>query len=279
MFDTVESLNHSLIQHGQLNKRIYLMDLDKRDHPQIFSLLDKLAEKKDYSKIFAKIPKWAVYEAKKNEYEVEAKIPGFFSNKIDGYFLGKFLDHSRSQIDETTAEKIKKVHLSFQKYKKNLQEQKNANETNIRRLFDQDAEKLAKLYASVFETYPFPIYKADYLKKMMKQHVHYYGVLENDELVSASAAEMNPSYSNVEMTDFATLPEKRGNNYALSLLHHMEYEMKKEKMKTAFTIARAISFGMNITFAKADYTFAGLLKNNTAIAGSLENMNVLFKKI
>ena len=45
MSDIVEILRHSLIQHGSLNNRIYLMSLDKRDHPMIFSLLDKIAKK------------------------------------------------------------------------------------------------------------------------------------------------------------------------------------------------------------------------------------------
>lgn len=81
------------------------------------------------------------------------------------------------------------------------------------------------------------------------------------------------------MTDFATIPEERGNNYALYLLQNMEKEMIKKNIHTAFTISRAVSYGMNITFAKAGYTYAGLLKNNTAIAGNLESMNVLHKKI
>ena len=279
MFDTVEMLNHSLIQHGSLNNRIYLMDLEKQDFPLIFSLLDDLAKKRGYTKIFAKVPMWAVGKAQNEGFEVEAKIPRFFNNEIDGFFLGKFIDDSRGYLNKENIERIKKVHQSMRKY--DLRKTSNVKkiEPKIKRLCKDNAKALAKLYDTVFETYPFPIFKADYLKEMMHEDVQYYGIFEEKKLIAASAAEMNLEHSYVEMTDFATLPDRRGNNYSLALLLHMEKEMKNEKMKTAFTIARAVSFGMNITFAKAGYTHAGLLKNNTAIAGSLESMNVLFKKI
>ena len=81
------------------------------------------------------------------------------------------------------------------------------------------------------------------------------------------------------MTDFATFADYRGNDFALILLSFMEEKMQKEGMKTSYTIARAKSYGMNLTFAKRNYNFAGLLINNTNISGSIENMNVLYKKI
>ncbi|HMA82682.1 MAG TPA: putative beta-lysine N-acetyltransferase [Candidatus Thermoplasmatota archaeon] len=279
MFDTVESLNHSLIQHGPLNNRIYLMSLEKRDFPQIFSLLDNIAEKNGYTKIFAKVPSWAVNKAKNEGFEVEAEIPGFFNNEIDGFFLGKFLNHSRKNIHKTNLERIKEIHQVMHDYSTEYTSKIETKEPVIEQLCSNDANALAKLYGSVFETYPFPIFDADYLKRMMHENVRYYGIFEDEKLIAASAAEMDPVHLNVEMTDFATLPEGRGNSYALSLLLHMEKEMKNQKIRTAFTIARAVSFGMNITFAKARYSNAGLLKNNTAIAGSLESMNVLFKKL
>ena len=53
--------------------------------------------------------------------------------------------------------------------------------------------------------------------------------------------------------------------------------MKDKDIITAYTIARAISFGMNITFAKNGYKYSGTLKNNTNISGKLESMNVWYK--
>jgi putative beta-lysine N-acetyltransferase len=81
------------------------------------------------------------------------------------------------------------------------------------------------------------------------------------------------------MTDFATLPEARGKGLAGVLLSEMEKNMQRERIATAYTIARARSFGMNVVFARAGYTFAGTLVNNTNIAGGLESMNVWYKQL
>jgi putative beta-lysine N-acetyltransferase len=81
------------------------------------------------------------------------------------------------------------------------------------------------------------------------------------------------------MTDFATLPHFRGKGLATALLVDMENEMKNQKIRTLFTIARALSPGMNITFARCGYKYSGTLINNTQIFGHIESMNVWYKHI
>jgi putative beta-lysine N-acetyltransferase len=81
------------------------------------------------------------------------------------------------------------------------------------------------------------------------------------------------------MTDFATLPEQRGRGLANRLLAELEQVAAAEGIRTAYTIARAYSFGMNITFAKNGYQYAGTLTRNTQISGELESMNVWFKPL
>lgn len=88
---------------------------------------------------------------------------------------------------------------------------------------------------------------------------------------------MDIEASNIEMTDFATLPEYRGNGLALYLLQKMEHEMRKRNMRIAYTIARAVSCGINIIFAKRRYKYSGTLLNNTNISGNFESMNVWYK--
>jgi len=53
----------------------------------------------------------------------------------------------------------------------------------------------------------------------------------------------------------------------------------KHAQEIAETIARAMSTGMNITFACCGYNYAGTLVNNTNISGSIESMNVWYKNI
>ncbi|MBS3778698.1 MAG: putative beta-lysine N-acetyltransferase, partial [Candidatus Thermoplasmatota archaeon] len=232
MTDTVETLMHSLIQHGKLNNRIYLMDLDKKDYPHIFQMLDYLAEEKKYTKIFAKVPMWAVEKAKQHQYLIEATIPNFFNGTTDGYFLGKFLDDARKQLNKKTANQIKEVYQKFRSYLNRPNSSEPFRTDKVKQLTFTDAECLAQLYKQVFASYPFPIYDATYLKRMMNKHVKYYGIFEKEQLVAASAAEMDTDHRCVEMTDFATLPKARGKKYALTLLNYMDEEMKKKRMKT-----------------------------------------------
>jgi putative beta-lysine N-acetyltransferase len=98
-------------------------------------------------------------------------------------------------------------------------------------------------------------------------------------LIALSSAEMDLSGSNVEMTDFATLPGERGRGLARFLLQEMERAMRKRKMRTAYTIARAVSPGMNITFSRMGYRYSGTLVNNTHISGSIESMNIWYKSL
>ncbi|NQU42169.1 putative beta-lysine N-acetyltransferase, partial [bacterium] len=149
----------------------------------------------------------------------------------------------------------------------------------MRRLEDSDAEGTAKVFSQVFESYPFPIHDPVYIRQTMTEHVSYYGILQKDKLIAVSSAEMDEKALNAEMTDFATLPEFRGAGLATALLQEMEKAMAEKGFPTLYTIARSISFGMNITFAKLGYTYSGTLHHNTHIIGSMENMNVWFKRI
>jgi putative beta-lysine N-acetyltransferase len=149
----------------------------------------------------------------------------------------------------------------------------------IRRCGPADTFEMAEIYKTVFSSYPFPIHRPEYLKTTMDSHVDYYGVEHAGALVALSSAEIDRASQAAEMTDFATLPEWRGNALSIHLLLAMEQGIAEKGVKTAFTIARAISAGMNITFAKAGYEFGGRLTNNTNISGSIESMNIWYKHL
>ena len=113
----------------------------------------------------------------------------------------------------------------------------------------------------------------------MQDNVQYFGYRHNGKLVALSSAEMDKKGQNVEMTDFATLPDFRANKLALGLLGRMEQEMKKQGVITLYTIARLNSPAMNKTFLNMNYKYAGTLINNTNISGKIESMNVHYKHI
>ena len=138
---------------------------------------------------------------------------------------------------------------------------------------------MSDIYHRVFRTYPFPIQKPAYLKRMMKEDVRYFCIRIDGRIVAIAAAEIDIRNENVEMTDFATMPEWRGMGLAEMLLRHMDRKMRDCGIKTAYTIARAASHGMNAVFRNKRYIYAGLLKNNTQISGQIESMTVWYKPL
>lgn len=275
--DKIEYLKNGMIQHGSYNNRIYLLKLTSQPSEQYPHELIDLAEKNNYTKIFAKIPLSDAKSFVHAGFSEEARVPAFFSGKETALFMGFFLNAER-QI-ESNIDEIENV-MNLVKSKKNMGTLSNLdNRFILRKCNKADVQNMAKIYTLVFPSYPFPIQDPAYLKEMMKSHVDYYGVETNGHLISLSSAEKDTDNSNVELTDFATLPEWRGNGFAQHLLAKMEKDMKKIDMKTAYTIARAVSPGMNITFSKAGYIFAGRLKNNTNISGKIESMNIWYKSL
>jgi putative beta-lysine N-acetyltransferase len=149
----------------------------------------------------------------------------------------------------------------------------------LRPCIKKDAERISKIYQKVYMSYPFPIDDPEYIAETMEGDFDYFCIEKGNKMVALSSFELFKNSNSVEMTDFATLPDFRGNGYAGILLQKMELQTKKKNFKTAFTVARAVSVGMNITFAKNGYIYGGRLTNNTNISGNIESMNVWYKKL
>lgn len=279
MFDKVTNLGDSCIQHGHKNNRIYLMHLAQKDMPQILNELDSLAKQHTYTKIFVKIPKkYKEFFSKKN-YIAEGFVNKFYDNSEDCVFMAKFLDKHRSTpLNQEQNEKIIKYAQSKKEFaplvKVSLPEG-----CLLREATPSDAEDMAALYSSVFESYPFPVFDGEYIKKTMRENIVYFGIWKDHQLIALSSCEMSVEDKNVEMTDFAILPDHRSQKLSHILLMHMEKEMTKRGIKTAYTIARAVSIGMNCTFGKNGYDYGGTLIQNTHIGGGLEDMNLWFKPL
>ena len=278
MADIIEKIGRSIVQHGPYNRRVYLMKLHGRDVLQILPALDRLAHDNHYEKILAKVPSESEAAFEKQGYVQEAVIPEYFKNREHAFFMCKYLSSSRRQITEY--QQIRDI-LSLAKQQGQLPWKKESTQSlHIRICEPGDADEMSRVFKSVFKTYPFPIFDAEHLSTVMKNKQARYFCIENDRQINAIAAsEIDPDNKGVEMTDFATLPEYRGRGFAGCLLEDMERAMTGQGMKTAFSIARALSPAMNILFARKGYAFGGTLVNNTHISGRIESMNVWYKAI
>lgn len=276
--DCIEELEQAVIQHGPENDRIYLMKIKPVEDPTaLIHRLDQLAEEKSYGKIFAKAPAPLSKSFCSHGYKVEARVPGFYQGETEAVFLAKYLNRDREKIENDQL--IRSV-LSVSQSKLNETSDRLPEGYCLKELGPDDATEMAQVYDEVFPSYPFPIQDPEYLKEVLQDFVRSFGVFnDGGELVSLAACEMDRKVGSVEMTDFATRGDHRGKGLAHHLLQHMEVAMAEDSMKTAFTIARAASYGMNITFSKAGYDYSGTLKNNTNISGSIESMNVWYKPL
>lgn len=273
--DKIEVFHGSVIQHGSYNNRIYLIKAASELASDYPPALIELAKENNYSKIFAKIPERYGEIFVNAGFQREATIPAFYAGVDAALFMGFYLTKERTvESDLPEIEEILRVALE----KKSAQQVPLLDEGLVLRPCNAcDAPALAGIYQRVFLSYPFPIHDPEYILETMGSHVDYFGIESNGQLIAVSSAEMDLEASNVEMTDFATLPEWRGHGFAQVLLTEMEKAMQYKGILTAYTIARAISAGMNITFSKAGYQFGGRLKNNTNISGKIESMNVWYR--
>jgi putative beta-lysine N-acetyltransferase len=273
MADIIDKIGNSVVQYGRNNQRIYLMKSSSEDLPGLLEKLDELAAQNNYSKIFAKVPESQKEPFLRNGYQTEASVPGLFNGLETGLFLGKYLIRERAK--ELHPDLVQDI-LAKAEAKQSLVSGLAVSEGVSRPLFAEDMQQAAAIYRQVFASYPFPIDDPDYLRSTM-DHIAYYGVWYEGQMVALSSAEIDYENGSAEMTDFATLPAYEGKGFASLLLSRMEADLKDRQITSLYTIARAYSHGMNITFAKNGYLFSGTLTNNTQIFGGLESMNVWYK--
>ena len=275
MNDVLSSVGGSRIQHGPDSNRIYLMKMDPADLPDLPGRLESLARERGYTKIFAKIPEPFAGDFLGAGFRQEARIPGFYRGETAAVFLGSYLDPERA-TDPRQAETDAIRSLACGRggttppgpLPRGLR---------LREAAEADTPALASLYREVFATYPFPIRDPAYLVETLRSHIRYFIVEKDGAIIAAASGEMDRENRNAEMTDFATRPAYRGQGLASRLLAFMEPAMTRQGIITLYTIARAVSPGMNMVFAKAGYRLGGTLVNNTQIAGSIESMNLWYR--
>ena len=300
MPDRLLQLGNSLLQHGPSSDRVYVMKMDPDDVTLVLDDAEALAARHGYGKIMAKARASDFGELARRGYVVEAVVPHFHERGEAGLFAGKFLDEARStdprsrRVSEVleAAEAARMEALAETgaadgsarpvdppplKAMTDGAPSPTADSLEVHEAGPDDVNALAACYGAVFESYPFPIDDPDHLRHERACGTRYFGAWSAGHLIAAASMEPGGSPSAVEMTDFATLPTYRRQGIATHLLSLMDLRAREAGVRVAYTIARACSFGMNITFGRRGYRYAGTLVNNTGIAGTIESMNVWYK--
>lgn len=214
-------------------------------------------------------------------FTLEGTIDGFF-NGSDNYIMTYYRTDERC-ISRKWIEENNIIQDIFAKGKK-TEEANLPQNYSFRKATNNDSTELAKLYGRVFPVYPTPMDKAEYVEKMINSGTVFYLVEkkdgENTQIVSAASAEINKTNHNAELTDCATLPEHRKYGLMKKLLLQLEKDLVNDGIYCAYSLARALSYGMNAALYQLGYQYSGRLTNNCYIfSDQFEDMNVWVKDL
>lgn len=243
----------------------------------LFSLLDEvhlIAVEHSFEKIICMAKREDLHCFMAHGYMIEAMVPKYF-NGSDAYFVTKYFSNERRNSEKWMEEE--KIITDILR---NPQQTKQTDtDFIIRKATPKDAGQLAALYNTVFQIYPTPLNNPDYIEQVMKESTIFYVVEDNGTIISAASAEVNPTFYNAELTDCATLDAYRKHGLMKKLLVQLEKELMNNGIYCAYSIARALSYGMNKSFYQLGYTYTGRLTNNCYIFDKIEDMNVWVKNL
>jgi putative beta-lysine N-acetyltransferase len=279
LFDTVEKVEGAVLHHGNAHNRVYLMEAERNGNwSSIIAKMNSLAEKNRYNKIVSRVPEDAKQIFQSNGYIIEAKIPGLYNGERTGYFLADYLEKERGFYTEQelkTRESVKTIALAANG---SLEDAyfKLPSTLKVRKLDKNDFVAMVSLHEKAFKSYPFPINKPAYLLELVERNHEFYGLFKEEELLVSAILKMNKKDSNVEIVDFATHPDYKGQNLSYYLVQKIKRNIDQSDYKTIYSLVRATSYGLNITYSKHGFLFGGTLLNNTVIKDNLESMNVWY---
>ncbi|NLP49196.1 putative beta-lysine N-acetyltransferase [Bacillus sp. RO1] len=258
------------------NKRLKIEDFRGNiDH--IIQCIEDWSKQPHIEKVIIKSRKDHVTSLMERGFLLEASIPGYFLGG-EGYFLCKYKHVDRYNSDKWCEEDS--ILESVWKKRKQKDIFLDSNLT-LRVAEVTDAKALSGFYKNVFPIYPVPIEDPNYIMEQIHSNTVFMLIeeKENGEIIAAASAAINDSYSNAEITDCATSPTKRKGGYMNFLIRALEAELVKRQIYSSYSIARALSFGMNAVLHNLDYTYKGRLKNNCYIFDKIEDMNVWSKNL
>lgn len=258
------------------NKRLKVSDYNAKDYRLMIRNLAWLAEANDFDKIFIKARKEDFQNFLSHGYMMEGILKYYFQGK-DAYVLSRFSSDSRVRSDDLLEEAQLIENLIYNSEQVEIKPLD--KDIEIVRAKEEHIPLLAAIYRSVFETYPSPLTNPDYIKSTMERNLIYRMAVRDGVALAAASADMDRKHLNAEMTDCATIPDAQGKGLMQHLLLELEDDLKKEGIMTAYTLARAMSVGMNRSFFKLGYEFSGRLINNCDIFGQFEDMNIWVKRL
>ena len=259
---------------------------------EIAGTLKTISTVEEMAKIIVYAPPEKKNELEACGYSKEGTISGYYSGKncyvFTSYpeYLRRISFHKEKEdlVIESCLKKDRKTGIVSQKTKKSRKKREREKgkillpeEYIARPAVQTDASVMANLYRQEFKFYPTPLHIESYLLRNMDSNVLYFLIEKKGMIVSLASAEMDPQNRTAEITDCLTISSERGNGLIKELITILEKELSDRSFKSAYTLCRASSFGINMAFSSLGYAYTGRLVNNCKIGEGFENMNIWCK--
>ena len=261
------------IYMDNFNQRIELLKFSG-DSDKLSKRLISLCIEENLSKIICILTDKQKNCFLKKGFIVEASINGYFKGDT-AFYISYFGNRIRS-ISKNTIEEDKILQNALNKEGVYSHMDKGFN---IRSATKKDSKTLAHIFKEIFITYPTEMNNPEYIEYIIEKNYIFKVASINGEIVSIASANMNEELLNAEITDCITLPEYRGKGLLSDLIYNLELDLREKKFTALYSIARALSTGMNIVLKKHDFKYKGRLINNCNIMGQLEDMNLWVKQL
>ena len=258
------------------NKRVRVDDY-RGNIQLVLSKAEELVQEQRAEKLIIKGRCEDIFSFYERGFQPEVMVDRYFLG-TDAWFFTKFYTSDRKKNDHWLTEDGM-IHSIYQL---DPQSQRTfpPKEYELKKADSGCAPELAALYQQVFQIYPTPLNDPEYIKQTMEEdRTIYYAFFYQGKIVSAASAEINSFYKNAELTDCATLTEHRKYGLMKLLLQELEQELIRNGIYCAYSIARALSFGMNAALYQLGYKYRGRLMNNVYIYDKLEDMNMWVKNL
>ncbi len=257
------------------NKRIRIDDyLGNTD--LVIQKAEELVQKHHGEKLIFKVRREQLFNFFEKGFQPEAVVDAYFLGS-DAYFFSKFYTVERKKNDHWITED--QIMKGVSDLKPGFDKVFLPSDYELKKADEGSVVELSELYKQVFPIYPTPLKDPDYVKKTMEEGTIYYVFYYHGKIVSAASAEINNFYKNAELTDCATLPEHRKYGLMKFLLQELERELTEKGIYCAYSISRALSFGMNAVLFQLGYCYRGRMMNNCYIYDKLESMNMWVKNL
>ncbi|NLD51238.1 MAG: putative beta-lysine N-acetyltransferase, partial [Clostridiaceae bacterium] len=133
-------------------------------------------------------------------FRIEGKISGFFNGE-DAYCVSFFIDPKREvSVHQDEEDSILHNCLIDNKNSSLQREHKYL----IRTAAEDDIPQMIQLFATVFTSYPSPVFSKNYLQKVINNKVLFKVAEEDGKIISVASADMDINNINAEITDCAT---------------------------------------------------------------------------